>query len=227
MFNIKYAQRSDKGKIRRKNEDTIDCVLSEGEDRIRKGSLFLIADGLGGLEHGEIASRDAVEEAKHLFQALDQFTDPKWLEAAITKANERICDMNGRRVFNQNMATTLTLSLFHGDKLYVGHVGDCRLYQIRDGQIRRVTADQSLDRYTLMQAIGTHAELDIQTHQETVKPADTYVQCSDGLHGEVSDTEILEAVTRHDPAAACDHLIQLVNSRQSFDNISIQIIRIH
>ncbi len=212
--------------MREKNEDTIDCVSTDPEDRQKKGVLFLIADGLGGLEDGEIASHDAVEEAKHQFHCLERFTDLKWLEQAILKANERICDQNGKRVLHKNIATTLTLSLFHNNHLYVGHVGDCRLYQIRDGHMRQITTDHSRDRYTLTQALGTTVELEIQTTEEVVKPGDIYVQCSDGLFTEVSEAEIIEAVTKNDPETACNKLIQLVNSRRAEDNISIQVIHV-
>lgn len=200
-------------------EDPREPVLQE-----KKGLLFAVADGLGGMERGEVASGMAVLELHHLFKAMVEFTGPAWLREAFGKVNQRIYGENKPLPVDEWMGTTLTASFFFKDQLTIGHVGDSRLYQIRKGAVLRLTTDHSLDRYTLTRVIGTDPKVEADIHQIKVELGDTYVQCSDGLYSMVSDEEIGAAAASCSPEEGCRRLVKLANANGGADNITLQII---
>ena len=198
----------------------------EPELQEKKGILFAVADGLGGMERGEVASGMAVLELHHLFKAMVEFTSPSWLREAFRKVNQRIFGENKPLAVDEWMGTTLTASLFFKDQLTVGHVGDSRLYRIREGVISRLTTDHSLDRYTLTRVVGTDSKMEADIYQTEVEPGDTYVQCSDGLYSMVSDEEISATASSCSPEEGCRRLVELANGNGGADNITLQIIRV-
>jgi protein phosphatase len=225
---LHYFQLSDRGHLRSNNEDAM--IIEDPGDtasRARKGVLFAVADGLGGLEHGEIASAKTVLEMHRLFKSEPEWRGPQWLRAAIAAVNRTIHDINRQANQVEWMATTLTASVFFGDRVFTGHVGDSRLYQIRKGGIRRLTTDHSVDRHTLTRTIGIDPEVEVDLTETDLAAGDVYVQCSDGLYGVVADEGILRAAESASPEEGCKKLVELANQGGGPDNITVQIIRVH
>ncbi len=193
--------------------------------RKKKGVLFAVADGLGGLEHGEIASAKSVVELHRLFKELKEWKDPEWLRTALQTINQSIHDMNRKVGQYEWMATTLTASVFLEDRLIVGHVGDSRLYRIRKGEIERLTTDHSIDRNTLTRTIGIDPEVEVDLYESELAAGDVYVQCSDGLYAVVSDEEILRLAERSSPEEGCKKLVERANLNGGPDNITVQVIQ--
>ena len=122
------------------------------------------------------------------------------------------------------MATTLTASFFYQDRLYIGHVGDCRTYRVRDRRIQSLTTDHAIGRHTLTRTIGAEPDVEVDVYEVTPRAGDLYVQCSDGLYGMVSDQEIMEVASQNPPQKSCDELIRLANHYGGADNITVQVI---
>lgn len=227
MIRLRYAMKTDVGRVRKNNEDFFDAVVNEGSHFEKNGSLFLIADGLGGLEHGEIAAREAVAVVKSAFNHQRYFEGKDWLKKTIEEANEKIAGLNGMRSLDQNMATTLTVSVFYENRLIIGHVGDCRVYRIRDKKLERLTKDHTLDRYTLTQALGTTDEIQVDIYDNDVRDGDIYIQCSDGLYSMIEDSDFLNVVLENPSLdESCKQIVELANEKGGQDNISVQMVKV-
>ena len=218
-----------------------------------KGSLMVVADGMGGAMAGEVASQMATTV---IFDRMvstwvhDRRTDLRsfttCLKEAVEVANDEI---HSRSVADPNltgMGTTLTAVGVLGRDLTFAQVGDSRGYLVRKGQVEQVTKDQSLTRRLIdegqmteadaenspgkniiLQALGPSAEVDVVVSHRQAFRGDTVVLCSDGLSGLVSGEEIRDTVDRcQDPAVACEDLVELANSRGGPDNITVIVARL-
>ena len=143
-----------------------------------------------------------------------------------TQKDLKIYQMNKKEGPWECMATTLTTSLFYEDHLSIGHVGDCRVYQVRDGRILCLTKDHSVDRHTLTRAIGTSFDIEVDVYEWQIKPNDCYIQCSDGLYSMVSEKDILNSAAESSVEKACEQLVKLANENGGADNITLQVIRL-
>ena len=220
MYQIIAAQRTDQGRVRQNNEDSLAAAEREGV------YLFAIADGLGGLEHGEVASQEAASEALRIFKQTARVSDKYWLRRAFQKINFEIFNINKPLDPSEWMATTLTVSQFCEGRLCIGHVGDCRVYQIRDGQISCLTSDHTIDRHTLTRAIGTKPDVEVDVYETELKAHDVYIQCSDGLYSMVGDEEVIGVVKNFPLEKSAERLIFLANQNGGLDNISLQVIHV-
>ncbi|MBV8759844.1 MAG: serine/threonine-protein phosphatase, partial [Deltaproteobacteria bacterium] len=147
---IRYAAKTDVGMKRTHNEDYFSLIEDE--------QLFLVADGMGGHASGEVASKMAAETIGEFYQRTREDEDATWpykmdrslsyienrLVCAIKLANLRIFETSNRDLRYKGMGTTIVSCLVSGDKIYVGHVGDSRVYRVRDGGIQQLTRDHSL-----------------------------------------------------------------------------------
>ena len=244
---LRYARLSSTGPVRALNEDYLD--FWESPDplvREKQGSVAVIADGVGGYEHGEVASRQAVETAIQEFQSAPADTKPYTLlramfTAACTAVHEKV--VAGHQ--GQRMATTLVASVFRDGAVCVANVGDTRAYFIRQKTIRRLTTDHvstsvpvKLGLLLERQAMASpkHSELtrslgaepfcqpDLAT--QLLHHGDFILQCTDGLHACVLDEEMREIIARSHPYDACKELLALAEKRGSDDNISLQLIEV-
>ncbi len=238
---------SSTGPVRANNEDFILVwEPTEPEEKRARGAVAILADGVGGNGHGEVASRLAAEAALREFQEIKEGTAPRQaLWQMFTAANLAVYDRGMDRREDGRMATTLTISLFRNDEVTVGHVGDCRVYHIQGGRIRRVTADHSYAamqvklgllspqeaatselRSLLTRSIGKEPVLQADYCTLEVNRGDLLVQCSDGLHQCVTEEEICEIATHLPPQQACEELVALAEKRGTEDNLSVQIVQI-
>jgi protein phosphatase len=217
-----------------------------------RGTLFVVADGMGGAAAGELASEMATEAIyTHLvktWNAEEEATPQRFayrLKEAVEVANSSIHSHAKAHPEVRGMGTTTTAAGVLGDHLYLTQVGDSRAYLIRGGEAHQITKDQSLmqrlveagelteeeaahseRRNIILQALGPDPKVKVDlTHQE-VRRGDILVLCSDGLSGQVKKEEIAKIVTTApDLRAACDQLIQLANERGGPDNITVVIVR--
>ena len=243
---LTYAEVSNTG-IRSHNEDFVLYWEPEGErEKEARGSIALLADGLGGHDAGEVASRLAVMTALEVFRNAEPgTTSNQLLSRLFNDANLAVYDAGMEGTTATRMATTLTVSLFRHNEVAIGHVGDSRAYLVRQGQIRQLTSDHtyvamqvkmsliskeeamSSDLRTMLtRSIGQNPTVQVDYDRALLRDHDTIIQCSDGLHACLTDHELRDTVNRLPPAEACDQLVRLAQKRGSQDNISVQVVRI-
>jgi protein phosphatase len=225
----RVAQVTDTGRKRRRNEDAFVC----------EPPLFAIADGMGGAQAGEVASRlaaAAVREGGPGEGGEDQIFE------LIQEANRRVYERAASDPNASGMGTTMTVAIVDGDNVSFGHVGDSRAYLIRDGRMEQLTEDHSLvnellksgklspeeadvhpQRSVITRAVGTDPDVDVDTFTVTARAGDLYLLCSDGLTDLVSEEEILALVeeNRPDIDRALRALVKEANRGGGDDNITV------
>jgi len=255
--------RTDVGRTRDHNEDafvvadltTNDASLQPSVRHHRlgpKGSLFMVADGMGGAAAGEIASQMAIETVLKEFRddwlSLEQPSTEAFarcLRKATQMANQHIHSYAASHTEFRGMGTTATIAGLLADTLYLAQVGDSRGYLVRDGVARQITKDQSLmqklieagelteeeaaqseRRNIILQALGPEAVIKVDLTFQRLRRGDTLVLCSDGLSGQVSRNDIARVVSEdRDLVQACRKLIDLANQAGGPDNITVIIAR--
>lgn len=244
---VSHAELSSIGPVRPHNEDFLKFWASDDEQVMKTlGAVSLLADGVGGHGDGEVASRLAVETALRIFQEADPSTsDNQLLWRMFNAANLAVYDAGMSRGASDRMATTLTVSLFRRNEVAIGHVGDSRAYLVRQGQVRQLTSDHTYVemqlkmsliskedamaselRGVLTRSIGQHPTIQVDYGRSVLRSGDIVVQCTDGLHGCVTENEIGDYVSHAPPAEACERLVRLAEKRGSEDNISVQVLRV-
>lgn len=245
---IEVASLSDLGHQRENNEDAFLFWEPTVEDELaRKGRLAVIADGMGGHEGGQEASRIAVETVREVYERGSHDDPQVALREAFSLAHGRIQDYGEAHPGFHGMGTTCTALVLRGRQLYGVHVGDSRLYRIRGSQISRLTRDHSYvgrlvesgivrsedaekhpQRHILTAALGAGLEVSVDNIEghEHLQKGDTLVLCTDGLWGVVSEEEIVKAVHGKSAADSCSALVKLALERGGPDNITVQVLRI-
>ena len=246
---IEFSGQSDIGCLRQNNEDSFG-YWEPVDDRSfeRQGRLAIVADGMGGYEGGQEASRLAVETLIEVYRAYDGDDPQQALINGLQAGHEEIRRYGSAHPELRGMGTTCTAIAIVRSGLYYVHVGDTRLYLIRDGRINQVTRDHSYvgrlveagmlsreeaekhpQRNILTAAVGTAPELmmDSPGRPEPLLREDVLVICTDGLWGQVHDAEILSAVENHKTLDDASHeLIELARERGGPDNITVNILRL-
>ena len=249
MLNVEFAQLSDCGRVRGHNEDYLGYVLPGTPAEVRThGWLFALADGVGGQERGEVASRTAVERLLAGFRAAaaGEF-HTALLPRLVQEANLRVYEA-GRAASAGGvpMATTVVACALRFDRAAVTHVGDSRCYLIRRGQAKLLTRDHTVaseharlgllsaqeaaeapTRHLLTRSLGTELFVNAETSDNQVLAGDVLLLCSDGLHGAVRASEMAHLVSHGgDLNAAGQKMVALANQRDGSDNISVLLIRV-
>jgi serine/threonine protein phosphatase PrpC len=249
MLDVEFTQLSDPGRIREHNEDYLGYVLPHATAQLRShGCLFALADGVGGQQKGEVASRMAVESVLAGFVGAREGEPHKaLLTRLIQAANTQVYEGGGSSGARAGMATTLVACALRFDRAVVAHVGDSRCYLIRAGQPKQITTDhtvvseqkrlgilsakeaaESSNKHLLSRSIGNDMFVAVETNEVQVQKADLLVLCSDGLHWPVPESDIASVIKQNEnlPSSA-EKLIALARERDGTDNISVQLIRIH
>ena len=244
---LEAGGRTDAGPHRETNEDSIGCFAPPDPLALeRKGYLYVVADGLGGHDAGEVASSTAVARLGEEYYSPSNHTriEPA-LRQAVQAANLRILELTHRHPEYRSMETTLSAVAIAGAQAYIAHIGDTRIYQWRDGRLTQLTTDHSeaaeLVRMRILkpERVRDHPGRNALTRtlggrliprpdylRQPVQAGDQLVMCTDGLWSEVDDDEIAEILAAHDPTAACHELLQLALSRECPDNVSVQVVRV-
>jgi len=243
-----YAGLSSPGPVRTNNEDCLEFWEPTIPEEWRtRGAAVILADGVGGHGNGEIASRLACDHAKAVFaEAKPGLTPNQLLFQMFNAANLAVYDAgmgNGRE--EGRMLTTLTISVYRNNEVTIGHVGDCRVYAIQQGRIRRVTNDHSYAgvqlklgivtveeaassqlRSVLTRTVGQDPMIRLDYHTVVVSRGDKLMQCTDGLWGFVTEREIYDTVSKNSADEACRQLIDLAVRRGGDDNLTVQIVHV-
>jgi serine/threonine protein phosphatase PrpC len=244
---LQFASLSDVGMRRQNNEDSCAVQVSQTEeDFLRRGHLFLIADGMGGHAVGELASKIAAETITHTYFK-SPIADPRIsLQAAITAANAAIHEKGEMNREFQRMGTTCSVLTLSPRGAILGHVGDSRCYRVRRDRIDQLTYDHSLEWEMRRRDERAAAKIDFSNHRNIILrslgpeptvqvdlegpfpilPDDIFLLCSDGLSNQVSDSE-MGAITREmSPTQACRLLVHLANLRGGPDNCTVVVVRV-
>jgi len=245
---IEAASLTDVGRQRSNNEDSFLYWEPDGDEEfLRKGRLAVIADGMGGYEGGQEASRLAVETVRHVYDNAFGANPQDTLREAFDSAHQNIQRYAIEHPQFYGMGTTCTALSIVGRQLHFAHVGDSRLYHIRGGSISRLTRDHSYvgrlvesgivrpedaeshpQRHVLTAALGSGRDVapHVPDHPFPLEEGDTLVLCTDGLWGVVGDRELASIAQANPPAEACLKLVQMALERGGPDNITVLVLRV-
>lgn len=238
-ISFEYHAKSDMGRVRSNNEDSLIEAPHIG--------LFGVCDGLGGHAAGEVASSIAATTLQELVK--DSSEAPgEVLKVGIQEANERILRDQVLNPKHRGMGTTVSLVwLVPGDSrlVWIGHVGDSRIYLMEDSQLSQLTEDHSPvfrlfkqglltkdqiqqhpQKNLLERSLGVVPDVEVDVFPINPNPGDRFLICSDGLTDLLSDSEILDTLTRNSFEEALDHLISGANAKGGVDNISVVLLKI-
>ena len=237
---------TDTGQVRDHNEDFVDCrEPTTTDEEMRNGWLYIIADGVGGADAGEVASAYATERT--IFHYLDDADRPDWgqrLIDAMFGANRDLRQFIVDRNDNSRMATTMVTAVIQEKNIFIGNVGDSRGYFWRNGYLQQVTKDHSLvaklveegaitpeeakghpHENVILHSLGSEDSPRIDLFDLTWEAGDVLLLCSDGLTKHVEDVELGEIISSQSAEKATQTLISLANERGGKDNISATVVK--
>ena len=245
---LELASLTDVGRLRSNNEDSyLYWEPDSGEEFAQKGRLAVIADGMGGYEGGQEASRLAVETIRYIYEHQFGTDSQTTLVAGMQAAHETIQRFAVEHPQYAGMGTTCTALSIVGRNLSFAHIGDSRLYLIRGESIARLTKDHSYvgrlvesgivrsedaeshpQRHILTAALGSGREVAPHTPEQPValEEGDVIVLCTDGLWGLVGEAELEHIAQSEPPAEACQRLVELALQRGGPDNVTVTILRV-
>jgi PPM family protein phosphatase len=245
---VEMAALTDVGRQRANNEDAYLCWEPDPHQEFRrKGRLAIIADGMGGYEGGQEASRIAVETVRHVYDRDFADSPQQALLSGLLAAHDNIQRYAVEHPEFQGMGTTCTALALVEHKLYFAHVGDSRLYLVQPDAITRLTRDHSYvgrlvesgivrsedapshpQRHILTAALGSGREIapDVSENPVQLETGDKILLCTDGLWSVVSEPEIAKAVRSNPPAQACRSLVDMALEAGGPDNVTVVVLRI-
>jgi protein phosphatase len=236
--------KTDKGKHRKNNEDA--CFV------IPKENVYILCDGVGGHNSGEVASRRTVSGiaeyvSENSLEDVKTFRTVKtYFNNCVQKVNYEILTASRSQIENRGMATTLVLSYFCKNKLYVLNVGDSRAYILRDGVLKQITEDHTYvnslikagviteeqaeaheNKNMITRAVGADYSVQADFFSMTIRPGDIILMCSDGLYGEIPDEKMAELLQQEKSMNdICTDLVDLANKNGGGDNITLITLKV-
>lgn len=235
-FRLEHVGRTDVGLQRSHNED---AILMEPELR-----SFVICDGMGGHASGAVASQVAVSTISETLRAASPDAEgAEPMVAAILAANEAVFARSQRDPLCHGMGTTVVGARFAEETVHVCHIGDSRIYLLRNGALQQLTRDHSLvNLYAdhpemigklgpahsniIVRAVGLHADVEVEHNVIEIEPDDVYLLCSDGLIDMADDWMVREMLTSGDDLeTTADNLIRAANAHGGADNVSVILVR--
>ena len=253
MLDIEFAELSDRGLTREHNEDALGHVVPSSPAQVQsQGWLFAIADGVGGQENGEVASRLAIDTVVAGFRKIPKgIMHVSLLPRLVQEANSAVYDAGHApsghgKARGSEMGTTLVACALRFDSAVISHVGDSRCYLFRDGVGAQLTRDHTMaaeqfrlgilsqaeasdgdNRHILTRCLGNELFVAADTVTVNVIPGDVLLLCSDGLHGYVADEKMRQLIhSTSDLEMAAARLVAAANDAGGLDNISVQILRV-
>lgn len=246
-WSLDVASATDRGRVRARNEDSIAV----------RGELgcAVLADGMGGCNAGDVASRLAVETLSaglyDLVRQVDAAWSPAQLEQAMARevqaANEAICAAARQELHHAGMGTTVVAAVWRGKGVVVAHLGDSRAYRYRANVLEQLTHDHSLaqeridagvvaddraigafGRSVVTRALGSSPQVEVEVHTHEARPGDLYLLCSDGLFDMVDERAMAATLgSGGSLAGMAGMLVQQANDRGGRDNVSVILVRLH
>ena len=243
---LSAAWRTDPGLVRGHNEDFVAVYEPQTpDDHLLHGSLYIVADGVGGADAGEVASQYASERAQYHY--LQSSNEQGWghrLIEAMQAANTDLRRLAAEREDSRRMATTMVAAVIQDARAYIGNVGDSRAYLLRGGSLVQVTRDQSLVarlveegaltpeeavkypyKNVILYSIGSEKRPPIDLFEVDLEPGDLLLLCSDGLTRHVDDGEIAAILLDEPPQSAAESLVRLARERGGEDNITVALVQ--
>ena len=243
---VTVAAKTDLGRVRENNEDKYEFFLPESPSQLgSRGLVFVVCDGMGGHEAGQIAS----ELATKTF--IDVYLNHPATEArvaardAVLAANRFVYDVSRAIPGREGMGTTLSSLLLIQDTMVVAHVGDSRVYRLRGEEAGCITSDHTWVnesvkagliteaeavnhpyKNVITRAIGTAASVEVDVFESDVLAGDRYLLCSDGVMNHVEDDEIYQHMRDYSPSEAVWKLVNLAITRGGSDNTTVMIVRV-
>ncbi len=246
-FHLELACLTEAGRVRARNEDVAAVDGDYG--------LAMVADGMGGHRSGEIASRMALDilmkrlrsKIKRFRVGVLQQTPVQFAEQIVNEANQAIHAAARQEARHQGMGTTVALAIFQGRHAVLAHVGDSRIYRLREGRLQLLTRDDSLlndqvqmgliaaedaggshNRNMVTQALGIQEQVNIHLQELELLLGDVFLLCTDGLSDlvEESDIELIVDLLKTNLPMATSHLVQLANDNGGYDNIAVALVRV-
>ncbi|EOD01319.1 Stp1/IreP family PP2C-type Ser/Thr phosphatase [Caldisalinibacter kiritimatiensis] len=237
---------TDVGKIREINQDAYYC------SDVEEFPLFIIADGMGGHNAGEVASAIAVDSVKQIFNSKKNIFKngetevSKFIKLALIEANTKIYNKAKEIEDCKGMGTTITLAYILDNHIHIGHIGDSRAYLLTDGELIQLTQDHSLvaelvrngsiseeeaenhpQKNIITRALGTDENIEVDIITREVKENDKILLCTDGLTNMVCDEKIKEVLVNTDDLQnASDTLVNIANESGGYDNTTVILIGI-
>ncbi len=244
---LDQAALSDVGLRRANNQDSFAVVLAANEhDWHRRGHLFVVADGMGAHAAGELASKMACETIGHTYRKITDRPPAEALRQSVETANANIHARGQANAEFQGMGTTTSALILMPDVAIVAHVGDSRIYRLRNQKLEQLTFDHSLvwemlaqgqmpsgevanfiPKNIITRSLGPHAEVRVDLEGPfALAPGDTFFLCSDGLSGQLKDEEIGVLLGVLTPTEAVRTLVDVSNLRGGPDNITAIVVRV-
>jgi PPM family protein phosphatase len=248
---VEVAGETNVGMKRTHNEDNFSIIEESG--------LYIVADGMGGHASGEIASKMAVDSVREFFALTANDPERTWpykmdrskgyeenrLVTAIKLANLRIFESAQHDARQRGMGTTIVALFAVEDGIYLAHVGDSRVYRVRDDRLEQLTEDHSLlndyikmkrltpeeianfpHKNVIVRALGMKDTVKVDTRLEQPRAGDVYLLCSDGLSGPISDSDMLDVIAgTRDLKTAASRLIAKANQNGGPDNVTVVLAR--
>jgi protein phosphatase len=249
MLDVEFGQATDPGRVRPHNEDCAGAFAPRSRQESRsRGWMFVVADGVGGLDLGEVASLRAVEVLTEGFAHSAEGTSlASLLPSLIHQANAAVHDEGLRQDRRgKHMATTLVACALRHDQAVIAHVGDSRCYQVRDGRANLLTRDHTLvaeqrklrlisaaeavrsgSRHVLTRSLGPDLFVTAETARISLKPGDVIVLCTDGLYGGMYPEDIARIASRKkDAQTIASDLVKYAVEVDGSDNATAQVIEV-
>ncbi len=240
---IRFWSLTDPGMVRENNEDYFGFFVPDRkQQKAGSGSMFITVDGIGGYDNGEVASKMVVDSFTDCFKrnpgSYDRESVTRMMEITNTKIYQYALSTESKKA-----GAAMSALILKGDRAVAVNSGDCRVYRIRKGKIEQLSKDHSLVQQMIdtgqidkgqareqsfknliTSAMGVDEKITFEYNRTILKNGDRFVLCSDGLHGLVSDEEILEIAKSAEPSKATASLVELANQRGGNDNITVQVV---
>ena len=245
---LRVASLSDIGMRRSNNQDNLSVSMASGlEQWKRRGHLFIVADGMGAHAAGELASKLAIDHIPHLYAKFDDISAPEALKKSVVGANMEIHRRGQANEDFHNMGTTCSVLSLLPQGAVAAHIGDSRIYRMRNNCIEQLTFDHSLvwemrasgqiteeeelsgkiPKNVITRSLGPYPECKVDVEGPfPVQLNDTFLLCSDGLTGQLSDEEIGAILANLEPDEAVRVLVDLANLRGGPDNITCIVVKV-
>lgn len=241
---IKYSTGTNKGKVRKRNEDNYSVVDCDAVDFM----VFAVADGMGGMDFGDLASLEAKNILEETFENCKKapgcLSDAeKIFTELFNSINKKIIEICAEKRSATGMGTTLSVCLMNKEKIYVGHIGDSRIYLVGKNGIRQITKDHSYveelinggkitreqarthpKRNIITRALGLEAEIEVDIFEKKISVGDSILLCTDGLTNAVEDSKIFSIIKNNGPDETVKLLIGKANEYGGKDNITVLLV---
>jgi protein phosphatase len=240
ILDLEVGQFSHPGRQRKSNEDWLGTFQPDDLERLsHKGSLFLVADGMGGHRSGELASRRAVDQVIRNYVQYRGDNVESAMRQAIEAANVTLYQEKGSgQKTRQSWGTTVVAAVVLRDQLWIANVGDSRAYWLRNGRLRQLSQDHTwaadldivpgedwIGRHLITRALGLKPSVEVDVYPpKALQIGDQVVLCSDGLTSPLSEREIRSILVHYPPQQAAEALVRAANEQGGPDNISVLVI---